>query len=154
MDLKFRTKAACRIAMVDPQRFNEDVAAGEYPCAPKTSSGVSRVFDQFDIAGLFVYGHLMRVYDPARFPKKVAAMYACGIINALRQRTTTDGSRVDFPLDGFNDQGIRCNGDEPPYFGNDTCRAVAATMSFDLKGIMHVVHQRMAEEANILGEEG
>ncbi len=139
--------------MVDPQRFNEDVAAGEYPCAPKTSAGVSRVFDQFDIAGLFVYGHLMRVYDHARYSKKVASMYACGVMRALRERTTTDSSRIDFPLNAFYDKGIHCNSDEPPYFGGPNDRAVAATMSFDLKNIMNVVHQRMAEEAKILGEE-
>ena len=145
MDLKFRTKAACRIAMIDPQRFNEDVSAGEYPCAPKTKSGVSRVFDEKDIAGLLVYGHLMRVYEPARYVKKIAAMYACGIVNALRNGTTTDESRVDFPLDGFNDIGVNCNKDDSPYFANDTCRALAATMSFDLNSIMEIVRKRAAD---------
>ncbi|MEM9578260.1 MAG: hypothetical protein AAF999_14750 [Pseudomonadota bacterium] len=154
MGTKFRTKAACRVARIDPQRFNEDVASGEYHCAPPTRAGVSRLFDQFDIAGLMIYGHLMRAFEPNRYSKKIAAMYACGVINALRQKTTTDGTRVDFPVNGFNDDGVRCNRDEPPYFGYGTDRALAATMSFDLENIMKVVHIRMAEEANIVGEEG
>ncbi|WP_208353116.1 hypothetical protein [Pseudaestuariivita rosea] len=151
--MKFRTKAACRIARIDPQRFNEDVASGDYPHAPKTRSGVSRVFDEADIAGLLIYRHLMDIFGDRGFTKKTAAMYAGGIIQALRAPTTTDRSRVDFPINGFNDDGVPCNKDEPPYFGNERNRALAATMSFDLEHILKVVRQGMAEEAQVLGEE-
>lgn len=153
MDLKFRTKAACRIAMIDPQRFNEDVASGDYACAPRTKAGVSRVFDEADIAGLMIYGHLMRVYEPYRFVKKVAALYSCGVIQALRQQTTTNRDRADFPLDGFNDVFTLSNDEDAPSFGAEQSKAPFATICFDLNSILETVRLRMAEEAKILGEE-
>ena len=82
MNYKFRTKAACRIAGIDHQRFNEDVAAGEYPPRSSDHGGwSSRVLRRGPIfAGLYVYAHLTRgcgedVPVSARGP---AATYARG----------------------------------------------------------------------------
>lgn len=151
MDLKFRTKAACRIADYDHQRFNEDVAAGEYQCAPTTTSGIARVFDECDIAGLYVYSFLMRVYAPLRFTKKIAAMYACEIILALRRNAHAPDDvklRADFSLGGFNDSWTVRRSDEPVNFSGSL-----GMVSFDLNLLLSVVRSRMEEEAKILGEE-
>ncbi len=154
MNLKFRTKAACRIARIEAQRFNEDVAAGDYPCAPETTSGVSRVFDEADIAGLTVYAHLMRVYEPQRYTKKTAAMYACGVIRALRERQGEDQARADFPLNGFNNMWVHASTtDAPIYVTGEGISAFAATLCFDLNSILKEVRLRMDQEARILGEE-
>ncbi|WP_299677436.1 hypothetical protein [uncultured Roseobacter sp.] len=154
MDLKFRTKAACRIARIDPQRFNEDVASGEYHCAPETRAGVSRVFDEADIAGLLVYRHLMDVFGDRGFSKKTAAMYACGVIRSIREmKRYPDQTRADFPVDGFNDTPMLCRPEEGAYFGAHQHRALAATVCFDLSNILKAVRHGMSEEAKILGEE-
>lgn len=154
MDIKFRTKAACRIAKIDRQRFNEDVASGEYHCAPKTRAGVSRVFDEADIAGLMIYRHLMDVFGERGFSKKTAAMYACGVVQAIRDLKRSPGkTRADFPVDGFNDVSVLCGPDESPCFGHSGHRALAATVCFDLESILNVVREGMAAEAKILGEE-
>ena len=162
MNYKFRTKAACRIAGIDHQRFNEDVAAGEYPHAPVTTAGVSRVFDEADIAGLYVYAFLTRgCGEPYRFGKKLAATYAGGVIQALRGHRhfhfthveSRDRARADFPL-VRNADGVfvRASEDHPPQFGTASDRGVVS-VCFDLEGILKVVRERMEEEARILGEE-
>lgn len=148
MNNKFRTKAACRIAKVDPQRFNEIASDGTYPCAPATKAGVSRVFDEVDIAALYIFGYLTRVFEPHRFSSKIAGRFASSAHSALRQRTTTNRDRVDIPLNGFNDEFIICNSDDPTMFEGSI-----STFSFDLNLVLKVVRKRMVEEANILGEE-
>ena len=154
MDLKFRTKAACRIARIDHQRFNEDVAAGDYPCAPKTRAGVSRVFDEADIAGLLIYRHLLDAFSQTGYSKKTASMYACGVIQAVRDlKSHPEKTRADFPVNDFNDTPILCNPEEAPWFGDGSLRALAATFCFDLENLLKTVRARMAEEAKILGEE-
>ena len=148
----FRTRAACRIADIDPQRFNEDVAAGDYPCAPSTRSGVSRVFDETDIVGLFIYSRLTRRPEPYRLSKKLAASVAQGVMGKLRESPDTDPARVDFP---FDDAGY-CMGareGDPPSFVTPEGIHVATTVCFDVKRIREFVRQRVVDEANILGEE-
>lgn len=49
------TKLACRIADTRPDRFNEAVHAGFYPCAPRTTPGVARSFNVDDIVALRLY---------------------------------------------------------------------------------------------------
>ena len=162
MSYKFRTKAACRIAGIDHQRFNEDVAAGEYPHAPVTTAGISRVFDEADIAGLYVYALLTRgCGETYRFGKKSAATYAGGVIQALRgqgyidfrQVRRRDHVRADFPLvrdaDGVF---VLASEDHPPQFKTGLDRGVVS-VCFDLEGILEIVRRRMEEEARILGEE-
>lgn len=157
MNLKFRTKAACRIARINPQRFNEDVAAGLYPCAPPTRAGVSRAFDKADLCGLTLYYHLTNVYSPNQFSKSIAASYACQVIDAVHEMDRNGGDRADFPLNGFNDTYSLREATDAPSFGRDNGHTVgsafAATMCFDLRSIVEYVEKRMEEEAQILGEE-
>lgn len=49
------TKLACRIAGTNPDRFNEAVHAGFYPCAPKTRPGLARTFSVDDVVALRLY---------------------------------------------------------------------------------------------------
>ena len=51
--LKLRAPLACRLARVDKQRFNEAVARGEYPCAPKAIQGVSRTLTVAETIALY-----------------------------------------------------------------------------------------------------
>ncbi|KQI67592.1 hypothetical protein AN189_14865 [Loktanella sp. 3ANDIMAR09] len=160
--MKFRTKAACRIAAVEYQRFNEIVSDGSYPCAPATTSGNSRVFEEADIAGLFLYGHLMRVFAPHKFSGKIAAQFACGVVRALREKinneqfidTLKEHSVADIPLNGFNDEAVLRKPDDPTFFtASSGGIAEFASVSFDLDRLLNVVRQRMEAEAQIFGEE-
>ncbi|SIT81916.1 hypothetical protein [Pontibaca methylaminivorans] len=76
-----RTKLACQIAAVDPDRFNEAVHAGNYPCAPQTARGSARVFDIEDMVALRVYSRLLN----QEIPPRRAGHMACGIRDVLRQ---------------------------------------------------------------------
>lgn len=75
-----RTKTACEIANLDPDRFNEAVASGAFPCAPPTRRGSSRVFDVNDIITLRVYSRLI---DEGMIAKKAGPL-ACGLRDLLK----------------------------------------------------------------------
>lgn len=51
---------AAEIANIDRQRFNEAVAEGFYPCAPKTVAGRARTFGLDDLLALKLYGEMLR----------------------------------------------------------------------------------------------
>lgn len=71
---------ACEVAFVNKQRFNEAVARGDYPCAPRVE-GRTRPFTARDVAGLWLYGHLTdEGIPPAR-----AGELACKLVEVLRQ---------------------------------------------------------------------
>lgn len=85
-NLKARTAVATEIAMVNRQRFNEAVAEGFYPCAPKTVRGATRVFDVNDIVALRVYGRLL---DEGMIPRAAGQM-ACDLRTLLAQYPEID----------------------------------------------------------------
>lgn len=80
------TKLAARIAMVEPDRLNEAIAAGFYPCAPSTSAGRARQFDLNDIIALRIYGRLI---DDGVVPRK-AGHIACGLRDFLQVHPDAD----------------------------------------------------------------
>jgi len=59
MKLGIRTKKACKIARIDPSRFNEMVHAGHFPCAPETRPGSARIFDLDQTVALRIFGSLL-----------------------------------------------------------------------------------------------
>lgn len=74
-----RAKLACEIANIDPDRFNEAVHAGNYPCAPETAPGKARIFNMQDLIALCVYGRKLEQEVPARR----AGAIACGVRSVL-----------------------------------------------------------------------
>jgi len=58
-DLRASTKLACEIAHTHPDRLNESIHAGFYPCAPKTTPGKARSFGVDDIVALHLYQRFM-----------------------------------------------------------------------------------------------
>lgn len=59
MRVGVRTKKACEIARVDPDRFNDMVHAGHFPCAPETRPGSVRIFDLDQTVALKIFGNLL-----------------------------------------------------------------------------------------------
>lgn len=78
--LKLTTPAACRVARIDRDRFNEHVAAGRFPCAPETVPGRVRLFDPDDMLALYLFRELMEDgFDAAH-----AGSMACAVATAAR----------------------------------------------------------------------
>lgn len=77
---KLTTVAACRVAGLDRDRFNEHVASGAYTCAPATTPGRARLFDPDDMVALFLFRSLM---DDG-FNAKRAGEIACTVALAAR----------------------------------------------------------------------
>lgn len=77
---KLTTTAACRVARIDRDRFNEHVAAGRFPCAPQTVPGRARFFDPNDMIALWLFRELMDDgFDAAH-----AGHIACEVATAAR----------------------------------------------------------------------
>lgn len=70
---------ACEVAFVNKQRFNEAVARGDYPCAPRVD-GRTRIFTARDVFGLWLYGHLT---DEGLPPAKAGDL-ACQLVEVMR----------------------------------------------------------------------
>lgn len=64
--LKVRAPLAMRIAQIDRDRFNEAVARGDYPCAPRVVAGATRIFALDDLVVLCIYGHLVNTGEAPR----------------------------------------------------------------------------------------
>ncbi|MCB2077666.1 MAG: hypothetical protein KDE55_08210 [Novosphingobium sp.] len=86
MDWKLTTVAACRVAGLDRQRFNEYVAAGEFPCAPDTIPGRARLFDHFSLLSLMLFKSLM---DDGLSPRR-AGHIACSVSSMARNNPAED----------------------------------------------------------------
>ena len=88
MDKRFRSKAACRIAEVDRLQHNDAIAKGNYPCAPETVRGASRLYDLIDLIALFVFGREIR----RRQQPSLAGELACQVSRLLRNRSEKNES--------------------------------------------------------------
>lgn len=154
---KLPTSAACDVMGLDRQRLNEDIAAGIYQCAPKARKSTGRFWDKPDLCGLFLYAFLLRVYGaqgetatkarerkPA-ISKKVAAMYACKVAEALRSDRPEGSDRIDLPLSGFNDDWIANKNDQPPAFFAGEVGSEIATICFSLTGIQAATDAKLAD---------
>ena len=83
---KAPTKLACEIAHTHPDRFNEAVHAGFYPCAPETRPGKARSFGVNDIISLRCYHRFM----DGGMSAKAAGAKACAIREFLIQYPEAD----------------------------------------------------------------
>jgi hypothetical protein len=78
--LKLRAPLACRLARVDKQRFNEAVARGEYPCAPRAVQGVSRTLSIAETIALYCWGRMLEL----TISSKQAGNFACEILTLVK----------------------------------------------------------------------
>lgn len=77
--MRAKTGLAVEIAKVDRDRFNEAVAAGHYPCAPRTLRGTTRLFEVEDVVALWVYGRLI----DEGVPPRNAGSIVCDLLNQV-----------------------------------------------------------------------
>lgn len=99
MTPKLTTKAACRVARIHPDRFNEHVAAGRFPCAPQTIPGRARLFTPDDMIALWLFRELM---DDG-FDAGKAGHIACEVAEAARRNP--DARAISYVQDYFTPPG-------------------------------------------------
>ncbi|TCU18803.1 hypothetical protein [Rhizobium sullae] len=80
-DTKLTASQACRVVGMDPNRLNEDIAAGRFPCAPSTIPGRARLFDRDDMLALWLYRERLERERNA----KNAGHFACSITELARR---------------------------------------------------------------------
>ena len=98
-DVKLTTAAACRVAGIDRDRFNEHVAAGRFPCAPSTIPGRTRLFNAEDMIALRIFREEM---DEGRDAIS-AGLIACAVANAARQHP--EARTISFVQSYFDKMG-------------------------------------------------
>ena len=96
---KLTTVAACEVAGIDRDRFNEHVAAGNFHCAPKTTAGKARAFDPDDMLALVMF----RRFTNDGIDAKTAGNMACAIGVVARQYPTE--RTIAFVFDYFSGGG-------------------------------------------------
>jgi len=143
--LKARTKLACKIAGVDPARFNEMVHFGKYPCAPETNPGSARVFTEDDIIALSIFAELTELTISA----EKAGWMACQVLGCIREKPEV--THVSF-MRG------KSYGTFLPFCIDPTKRygglpAPMSWMTFDIAARRAHVIELLEEEASILGSE-
>lgn len=146
--LRARTKTACRIANVDPDRFNEAVHAGNYPCAPQTSPGSARVFDVDDMIALHVYSRLLS----QEIPPRRAGHIACSIRAILQEYPDTDRV-VEVTLSSGLRHYLREQDFKREATSFNRGGFIMEVREFRLEFIRDRVISDLQEEAGIIGEE-
>lgn len=111
---KAATKLACKIAQVNPARFNEAIHAGFYPCAPETRPGKARSFGVNDIIALRLYQRFM----DGGLSANIAGHKACSILKFLQQNPAADQVYIVKTAfdDGNADKGSYSEGQLLAYF--------------------------------------
>lgn len=149
---RLTTKAACRVARIDRDRFNEHSAAGRFPCAPATVPGRARLFDPDDMIALWLFRELMEDgYDAA-----TAGAIGCAV--ALSARQNPQARTISFVQDYFGNRGFACPSDVVPdptewdtvYFSGTDIRKVT---TFRIGKLRELIAHGTEEERSVIGED-
>jgi hypothetical protein len=152
MSIRVRVGLACKIAGLNRDRFNEAVHANNYPCAPVTAKGATRVFDEADLIALYLYARLLEE-DVA--PRRAGAL-ACLIGEKAKMH----------PSESLIHVGRAENGAESALPGSEvnmSARQMAAGImdmslvisvrTFNVGNVRDIIRKKIEEEKNILGRE-
>ena len=153
MTPKLTTVAACRVARLDRQRFNEHVSNGDYPCAPPTVQGRTRWFENpNDLVPLMLFRQLM---DDGVSPAK-AGRIACAIGQVAREYP--DEKIISYVDDYFYGDGTAALPSDVPA-PELWDQAAGFFMGTDIRKVTHhnigklrrLIAHYAAEEASIIG---
>ncbi|MEO1192389.1 MAG: hypothetical protein AAFY02_11575 [Pseudomonadota bacterium] len=151
--VKVRSKTAMEFARVDRQRFNDMVAAGKFPCAPRTARGQVRLFEVNDIVTLYIFGRLcdLGLTPPAaahyacRFDDKIKHNPEEKIFWYLRDRQLS-GPALVVPHSRYKDWAAS---DSPHSFG--PIGQVGFRFSFDVRAIRDEIIEAIEEMKSTIG---
>ncbi|QCO15536.1 hypothetical protein D3869_10005 [Azospirillum brasilense] len=149
---KLTTVAACRVARIDRDRFNEHVAAGRFRCAPCTVPGRARLFDPDDMIALWLFRDLM---DDGYEATK-AGYIACEVADAARRHP--EARTISFVEDYFEPRGGRAfpaeqvpaasEWDQVLFSGTD----IRKVTTFNIGKLRALIAHYTEEERSIIGE--
>jgi len=150
---KLTTKAACRIARIDRDRFNEHVAAGHFGCAPDTTPGRARLFDPDDMIALYLFRELM---DDGLNARRAGSI-ACAV--ALAARLSPDSKTITYVQDYFGPDSGKAfptsavpapdTWDTATLSGTD----VRKSTTFNILKMRALIARYTEEERSIIGED-
>jgi hypothetical protein len=153
MNIRFRTQSACRIAGIDRDRFNEAVAAGNYPCAPKVARGATRVFDEIDLVALFNYGRLI---EQDIQPMK-AGRLACHIVQCLRESSTNGIDEEKVVVVATTSGGYFAFAGSHIHNGLRAIQGMPGLVflrfDFDVANVLALIRRESQDELSVFGEE-
>lgn len=147
---KLTTAAACRVAGLDRNRFNEHVAAGRFTCAPATVAGRARFFGPDDMIALRLFRELME----DGFNADRAGVIACAVSEAARSNPnaatisyveTFVGSNIALPTKLIPDPS---KWDQFLVSGSD----VRKVTTFNIAKMRRLIAHYTEEERAIIGE--
>ncbi|MBS9476076.1 hypothetical protein [Ancylobacter radicis] len=149
---KLTTVAACRVARLDRDRFNEHVAAGRFGCAPATVPGRARLFDPDDMIALWLFRELM---DDG-FDAVHAGRIACSVAECAR--LNPEARSISYVQDYFQPvRGRAFPSDEVPaasawdtvkFSGTD----IRKVTTFRIGKMREMIAHYTEEERAIIGE--
>ncbi|MGE4324155.1 MAG: hypothetical protein AB7E60_14155 [Sphingobium sp.] len=148
---KLTTKAACRVARIDRDRFNEHVAAGHFGCAPNTVPGRARLFEPDDMIALWLFRELM---DDGYNARKAGAV-ACAVGEAAK--INPDAPSISY-VESYFPGGHAFPSDQVPdaskwndvlFSGTD----IRKVTTFRIGKLRELIAHYTEEERSIIGED-
>jgi hypothetical protein len=148
-DRHFRTADACLIAETNHNRFNDAVAAGNYPCAPQTEPGSARVFWEPDLIALYIYARLVARDKQAEregsgYPPRIAGSLACKVREVLQQQPNAQHVVVVREVAGQTSAFVAQAGELVSVKGRG--QNVLVRMAFDIDNIRRLVRHSIDVE--------
>lgn len=148
--LKLTTTAACRVARIDRDWFNQHVAAGRFKCAPETVPGRARLFDPDDMIALWLFRELM---DDGQDATR-AGFIACAVADVARHNP--DVRMISYVQDYFGDRGNAFPAEIVPdsskwdseiFSGTD----IRKVTTFRIGKLREMIAQYTEEERSVIG---
>lgn len=147
--LRLTTAVACRVAGIHRDRFNEYVAAGQYPCAPRTVPGRARLFTPDDMLTL----HLFKRLIDDGYTVERAGNIACAIGEVAKQNP--DARAISYVESYFRGGSAHPTSQVPPpetwddvlFSGSD----IRAVTTFRIGKERDLVAHYTEEERSIIG---
>jgi hypothetical protein len=138
--LQAKIGLACSIANIDPDRLNEWIAAGDYPCAPATVPGRARVFKDREIVGLLIFKRLMALGMSAAGAGRVA----CGVAACL------PGHQYRYVVYTDGEAELATAAELAPLTSNSNA---SFTIVFDTEALLGKVQREIERASQIVGDE-
>lgn len=153
MTPKLTTAAACRVARINRDRFNEHVAARAFKCAPDTIPGRARLFDPDDMIALWLFRELM---DDG-FDARKAGYIACTVGAAAKENPSENAiSYVEDYFSGGHGTAHPASQVPPPaewdsalFSGTD----IRKVTTYRIGKLRQMIAHYTEEERSIIGEE-
>lgn len=145
------TAAACRIARIERQKFNDVMATGDYTCAPTAQAGYPRVFELKDLIALYLFA---RLNERGRTVKQ-AALVACQAESQMRN-AINNGEDIPEHLAvayGMNGSSFVSTGEhsDPRASHIGGCGPILWTEMWHLQNLKAEVVKALANEGRIAG---